>query len=138
MGGLEKRPAELQARERAIPSPEKNKGVERVCLPLPPPPSPSVLRGPLGGRRVGDVLRVLPGERMPVDGVVVGGRSAADEAMLTGEPRLVDKQVGDGALALRGRRSWPCLCGPGGKTLVALRAKTWGGGGGGRSAPHGR
>jgi P-type E1-E2 ATPase len=41
--------------------------------------------------RTGDVLRVLPGEKIPVDGVVVGGKAAVDESMLTGESRLVAK-----------------------------------------------
>ncbi len=43
----------------------------------------------------GDVLRVLPGERMPVDGVVLAGKAVADEAMLTGEAALVAKTPGD-------------------------------------------
>jgi len=43
----------------------------------------------------GDVLRILPGERMPVDGLVLAGRSVADEAMLTGEAALVPKGPGD-------------------------------------------
>jgi P-type Cu+ transporter len=41
--------------------------------------------------RVGDLLRVKPGEKIPVDGVVVEGRSLVDESMLTGEPIPVEK-----------------------------------------------
>lgn len=45
--------------------------------------------------RVGEWLRVLPGEKMPVDGEVVAGQSLVDESMLTGEPIPVQKQAGD-------------------------------------------
>jgi Cu+-exporting ATPase len=44
---------------------------------------------------VGDLLRVRPGEKVPVDGAVVEGTSAVDESMLTGEPVPVTKRVGD-------------------------------------------
>lgn len=50
---------------------------------------------PTASVAAGDVLRVLPGERMPVDGVVLNGRAVADEAMLTGEAALVPKLPGD-------------------------------------------
>ena len=45
--------------------------------------------------RVGEWLRVLPGEKIPVDGEVVAGQSLVDESMLTGEPIPVLKQSGD-------------------------------------------
>jgi Cu+-exporting ATPase len=43
----------------------------------------------------GDLLRVRPGEKVPVDGTVVEGRSNVDESMMTGEPIPVEKQPGD-------------------------------------------
>ncbi len=64
--------------------------------------------------RVGDLLRVRPGEKVPVDGVVVSGASAVDESMLTGEPIPASKAEGDdvtgatinqtGALVIRAGR----------------------------------
>jgi Cu+-exporting ATPase len=51
---------------------------------------------PLAEVVVGDRLRVRPGEKVPVDGVLVDGSSSIDEAMVTGEPIPVAKQVGDG------------------------------------------
>jgi len=50
---------------------------------------------PLANVQLGDRLRVRPGEKVPVDGVVVEGESAVDEAMLTGEPLPVSKRAGD-------------------------------------------
>lgn len=48
----------------------------------------------LGEVRVGDKLRVRPGERVPVDGTVQEGRSSVDESMITGEPVPVEKTAG--------------------------------------------
>ena len=44
---------------------------------------------------VGDLLRVRPGEKVPVDGTVTEGRSSIDESMISGEPVPVEKTVGD-------------------------------------------
>ena len=49
---------------------------------------------PLADVKVGDMLRVRPGERVPVDGVVVSGSSAVDESMISGEPIPVEKGAG--------------------------------------------
>jgi P-type Cu+ transporter len=69
---------------------------------------------PITDVRVGDLLRVRPGEKIPVDGVVVDGRSAVDESVVTGEPIPVEKTPGSkvtgatlngtGTLAIRAER----------------------------------
>jgi len=69
------------------------------------PPRARVLRDgseaevPLAEVRVGDVLVVRPGDRIPVDGTVLNGESAVDESMLTGESVPVEKTTGAGVLA---------------------------------------
>ena len=50
---------------------------------------------PLDKVLVGDLLRVKPGEKIPVDGVVFEGKSNVDESMITGEPQLVSKEVNE-------------------------------------------
>jgi P-type Cu+ transporter len=53
---------------------------------------------PVDDVRVGDVVLVKPGETIPVDGVVIEGRSAIDESMLTGESLPVEKKPGDSVI----------------------------------------
>ena len=85
---------ELRARE-------KTGGAIRALLDLAPKTALRVLKDgktetvPLASVKVGDVLRVRPGDKIPIDGTVVDGRSAVDESMLTGEPIPVEKTTGD-------------------------------------------
>jgi Cu+-exporting ATPase len=77
---------------------------------------------PLEAVHAGDALRVRPGEKVPVDGVVLAGESHVDESMLTGEPMPVSKAQGepvtggtvnqDGALTMRAEKV-------GGETMLA-------------------
>src|SRR5687768_13677483 len=53
---------------------------------------------PIDDVRVGDVVLVKPGEKIPVDGVVIEGRSAVDQSMLTGESLPVEKKSGDAVI----------------------------------------
>jgi P-type Cu2+ transporter len=54
---------------------------------------------PLDALRVGDVVLVRPGTRVPADGVVAEGAADVDESMITGESRTVAKEPGDGVIA---------------------------------------
>jgi P-type Cu+ transporter len=85
---------ELRARE-------KTGGAIRALLDLAPKTTLRLLANgttetiPLASVHVGDVLRVRPGDKVPIDGTLVDGRSAVDESMLTGEPVPVEKVKGD-------------------------------------------
>jgi Cu+-exporting ATPase len=85
---------ELRARE-------KTGGAIRALLDLAPKTALRVLKDgktetvPLTEVKVGDILRVRPGDKIPIDGTVIEGRSAVDESMLTGEPVPVEKTDGD-------------------------------------------
>ncbi len=50
---------------------------------------------PIEEVKIGDLVRVRPGEKIPVDGVLIEGESSIDESMITGESIPVDKQIGD-------------------------------------------
>jgi Cu+-exporting ATPase len=85
---------ELKARSRTS-------GAIRALLDLAPPTARRLTAGgaeeevALDQVQIGDRLRVRPGEKVPVDGVVLEGRSAVDEAMISGEPIPVEKNPGD-------------------------------------------
>ena len=72
----------------------------KALLNLAPPTARQVAPGgdhevPLDQVKVGDWLRVVPGDKVPVDGAVVEGHSSVEESMITGEPLPVEKTVGD-------------------------------------------
>jgi Cu+-exporting ATPase len=87
---------ELRARSRVS-------GAIRALLGLAPRTARRVEAGgaevdvPVADLRPGDVLRVRPGEKVPVDGTLVEGGSSIDESMVTGEPIPVEKRPGDRA-----------------------------------------
>lgn len=112
---------ELRARERTG-------GALRALLNLAPKDTVRLdtdgaeTRVPVALVKVGDALRVRPGESIPVDGDVIEGRSAVDESMVTGEPIPVEKSIGStviggtvngtGGLVMRARKV-------GGETMLA-------------------
>ncbi len=72
----------------------------KALLNLAPPTARQVAEGgdhevPLDQVKVGDWLRVVPGDKVPVDGEIVEGHSSVEESMITGEPLPVEKVVGD-------------------------------------------
>ncbi len=84
---------ELRARSRTGSS-------IRALLNLAPPTARLVASGgdrevPLDQVKVDDLLRVVPGDKVPVDGVVVEGHSSVEESMITGEPLPVEKAADD-------------------------------------------
>ena len=75
----------------------------RALLNLSPPTARIVRDGtevdvPLASVTAGATLRVRPGEKVPVDGAVLEGRTSVDESMITGEPVPVEKSPGDGVI----------------------------------------
>src|SRR5262252_1027517 len=85
---------ELRARSRTGSAIKALLGLAPKTARLIPPSGPEK-DVPLEQVRVGDVLRVRPGEKVPVDGTVVEGNSAIDESMISGEPIPVEKAKND-------------------------------------------
>jgi P-type Cu+ transporter len=72
----------------------------KALLNLAPPTARRIENGgdrevPLDEVKVGDTLRVVPGDKVPVDGEVLDGHSSVEESMITGEPLAVEKSAGD-------------------------------------------
>ena len=78
----------------------KTNSAIKALLGLVPPVARVIRNGeeeeiPLEEVQVGDILRVKPGEKIPVDGVITDGNAVIDESMITGEPMPVDKSKND-------------------------------------------
>ncbi|MEO6902772.1 MAG: copper-translocating P-type ATPase [Bacteroidia bacterium] len=78
----------------------KTNGAIKELLKLVPSEATLVVNGsekiiPIDEIKKGDLLRVKPGEKIPVDGKITEGDGSIDESMITGEPMPVDKKVGD-------------------------------------------
>ena len=71
----------------------------------------------------GDLLRVKPGDKIPVDGKITDGESSIDEAMITGEPIPVDKKKGDNVISgtINGNKSFVMIAEKvGSETLLSI------------------
>lgn len=78
----------------------KTNSAIKALLDLVPPVARLIINGkekevPLEDVRIGDILKVKPGEKIPVDGVITEGKSVIDESMVTGEPIPVEKTIND-------------------------------------------
>lgn len=87
---------ELLARGKAGEAIEALAGMQpRIAHRIDPDDADRVIDVPVGHVNVGDLLLIRPGERMPTDGLVVSGRGAVDESMITGESVPATKADGD-------------------------------------------
>jgi Cu+-exporting ATPase len=78
----------------------KTGGAIKKLMGLTPKTATKLMEGaeilvPITSVKTGDVILIRPGERIPVDGMIIDGQSAVDESMLTGEPLPVDKRPGE-------------------------------------------
>jgi Cu2+-exporting ATPase len=87
---------EMMARQKAVRGVEAlARAIPAFCTRLPGYPDMAAERLPVAEVCIGDIVLVKPGEAIPVDGAVLAGESSADESLLSGESRPVDKHVGD-------------------------------------------
>jgi P-type Cu2+ transporter len=84
---------------RLVPAPDLQTRVKGTADENPPEAEPKGVQIPANQVQVGEWLRVLPSEKIPVDGVIVLGQTTLDESMLTGESMPVVKQPGDEVVA---------------------------------------
>lgn len=77
--------------------------------------------------QIGDVLRVKPGEKIPVDGVLSEGNTHVNESMITGEPIPVEKQEGDmvNAGTINGNRSFLMRAKKVGQDILLAQTSRW-------------
>ena len=81
----------------------KTSGAIKALLGLSPKTARIIRNGseeeiPIEDIKIGDLIKVKPGEKVPVDGVIVEGYSSIDESMITGEPIPVEKKKGDNVI----------------------------------------
>ncbi len=101
---------EMIARQRAVRGSEEiGRVVPAFAERLISWPGDIAERVPVAALMAGDVLRIRPGEAVPVDGEVIDGRSEADESWITGESRPVGKQIGSKVAAGSLNGSGPIL-----------------------------
>jgi len=116
---------ELRARRRTS-------SAIRELLSLAPPEARVIRDGqetvvPLDQVHEGDTLKVVPGDKVPVDGEITSGRSTVDESMITGEPVPVEKGQGDRVIGGTVTRPARFRCGPNawGRTPCCRRSSRW-------------
>lgn len=95
------RTLEQQAKHRAANAFDRLLSLQPTIARLvsPDPDRPQAIEIPVEQVKVGEYLRVLPGEKIPADGAIRWGETTIDESLLTGESLPVVKQVGDRAIA---------------------------------------
>lgn len=95
------RTLEQQAKHRAASAFDRLLSLQPTIARLvsPDPERPQVIEIPVEQVKIGEYLRVLPGEKIPTDGTIRWGETTIDESLITGESIPVLKQLGDGVIA---------------------------------------
>jgi P-type Cu2+ transporter len=95
------RTLEQQAKHRAANAFDRLLSLQSTIARLvsPDPERPQAIEIPVEQVKIGEYLRVLPGEKIPTDGIIRWGETTIDESLITGESIPVLKQLGDGVIA---------------------------------------